>query len=69
MKDIKLTVEKIGTQWVYTSKDVPGLYSAHKDKATARKGVEPLVAMIKRMEARVAEGRRRPSDLLDRPPR
>jgi hypothetical protein len=48
-KQIRLIEQKIGTQHVITSPDVPGLYVAHTDLETARREVEPTRAMLTQM--------------------
>jgi hypothetical protein len=46
--------EVIGSQHVYTSPDVPGLYVAHTDEQTALKGVPGAIKMLEDMTARRA---------------
>lgn len=51
-KPIRLIEQIIGAQHVITSPDVPGLYVAHADLETARREVEPTLAMLKAMADR-----------------
>jgi hypothetical protein len=46
--------EVIGGQHVITSPDVPGLYVAHADEATARAHVPDAIKMLEDMAARRA---------------
>ena len=53
----RLDCRKVGTQYLITSPDVPGLYVAHEDEAVARAGVEPAIRMLEDMRQRRAARR------------
>ncbi|MFA6964841.1 hypothetical protein [Bosea sp. (in: a-proteobacteria)] len=55
--DIRVEHRIVGTQHVFTSPDLPGLYVAHADKAVAERSVPEAVAMLRAMAARRAEKR------------
>lgn len=55
--DIRVEHRIVGTQHVFTSPDLPGLYVAHADKAVAESSVPEAVAMLRAMAARRAEKR------------
>lgn len=55
MKSIKLLEEKVGSQWLITSPDVPGLNVAHRDLETARSSVPAAMDMLKAMSERRGE--------------
>ncbi|EKS37675.1 hypothetical protein [Afipia clevelandensis] len=48
----RLVQKKIGDLYVYTSPDLPGLYVAHPDEATALGQVPESIAAIERINAR-----------------
>jgi hypothetical protein len=52
MTEPRLVHEVIGSQHVYTSPDVPGLYVAHSDQQTALKGVPGSIKMLMSMTER-----------------
>lgn len=54
MAKIRLVEEKIGSQHVITSPDVPGLFVAHSDLETARRDVQPTIEAMDRVRSRIA---------------
>lgn len=51
----RLTEQKVGSQYVITSPDVPGLYVAHEDVNVARRDVAEVVAAMDRVRLRIAQ--------------
>lgn len=58
MQNVRLEHRKIGSQHVFTSPDMPGLYVAHADYETARAGVPSAIEMLERMKERRAQRKR-----------
>ena len=48
----KIIEERVGSQWLLTSPDLPGLFVADSDIDEARKAVPDAVAMLERMAER-----------------
>ncbi len=46
---LRLVVERLGGQWLITSPDLPGLYVAHADRATALASVDEAVNALQRV--------------------
>lgn len=55
---LKIEHRVVGTQHVFTSPDLPGLFVAHRDRDTAEADVPAAIDMLRRMEQRLAEKRR-----------
>lgn len=51
---IKIVEEKIGSQYVFTSPDVEGLYVAHEDRATAYADIMPTIRAMDQVRLRLA---------------
>ena len=54
MTKIRLVEERLGTQHVITSPDVPGLFVDHADIEVARRDVEPTLQAMERVRSRIA---------------
>lgn len=54
VKKIRIVEEKIGSQYLFTSPDVPGLYVAHTDRETALRGIQPMIEAMDRVRQRYA---------------
>jgi hypothetical protein len=54
MSEPRLVTEQIGSQWVITSPDVPGLYVAHAELDKALGGVASAIKMLAEMQKRRA---------------
>ena len=52
---IELKEERVGSQWLITSPDLPGLYVADSDIDVARRAVPDAIAMLERMGERRGE--------------
>ena len=46
-----------GSQHLFTSPDLPGLYVAHADEAVARADIQPAIETLRAMERRRAQKR------------
>ena len=55
MPEIKLVERQVGSQWLITSPDVPGLYVAHVDPEVARREVKPAIEAMDRARKRISE--------------
>ena len=55
---LRIEYRVVGTQHVFTSPDLPGLFVAHRDRDTAEADVPAAIDMLRRMELRLAEKRR-----------
>jgi hypothetical protein len=55
---LKIEHRVVGTQHVFTSPDLPGLFVAHRDRDQAEADVPAAIEMLRRMEQRLAEKRR-----------
>lgn len=55
MPEIKLEERRVGSQWLITSPDVPGLYVSHSDLEAARRDVQPAIEAMDRARKRMAE--------------
>ena len=55
LADIRLEHRVVGTQHVFTSPDVPGLYVAHADRDAAERHVPEAIEMLRRMQERRAQ--------------
>lgn len=49
---VKLVERQVGSQWLITSPDLPGLYVAHADLEMARNAAPSAVRMLEEMAAR-----------------
>ena len=61
IEGVRLQERQVGRQWLITSGDLPGLYVAHVDLATARRAVPAAIRMLRDMAerhppARIAKG-------------
>ncbi len=54
----KIEHRVVGTQHVFTSPDLPGLFVAHRDRDQAEADVPAAIDMLRGMEQRLAEKRR-----------
>lgn len=48
----RLIERRVGGNWLITSPDLPGLYVAHSDLATARKATPSAIRMLAEMAGR-----------------
>ena len=55
---LKIEHRVVGTQHVFTSPDLPGLFVAHRDRDQAQADVPAAIEMLRAMEQRLAEKRR-----------
>lgn len=55
---LKIEHRVVGTQHVFTSPDLPGLFVAHRDRDTAEADVPAAIDMLLAMERRLTETRR-----------
>lgn len=54
MGEVRIEHCVLGSQHVFTSPDVPGLFVAHTDRETAERDVPAVIDMLKRMQERLA---------------
>ena len=52
VEGIKVEERKVGSQWLITSRDLPGLYVAHADRETARRAAPSAIRMLREMAER-----------------
>lgn len=57
MGEVRIEHRVVGTQHVFTSPDVPGLFVAHADRETAQRDVPAAIEMLKRMQERLRSKR------------
>ena len=59
--DIPLEHRKVGSQHLFTSPELPGLYVAHSDRQKAWESIPSAVEMLRKMQERrvVRQGLRR----------
>lgn len=55
---LKIEHRVVGTQHVFTSPDLPGLFVAHRDRDQAEADLPAAIDMLRGMEKRLAERRR-----------
>ena len=52
IEGVTVQERQVGRQWLITSADLPGLYVAHADLASARRAVPAAIRMLREMAAR-----------------
>jgi hypothetical protein len=55
---LKIEHRVVGTQHVFSSPDLPGLFVAHRDREQAEADLPAAIEMLRQMERRLAEKRR-----------